>query len=512
MPVVKLDSVAKGWTPDAMPEDLPLGAWSSMLNCAFRDGYIERAPGAGQLFDAPSIIPYFVAPFRTASGLYWLHAGLTAIYVDDGSTRTDVSISGGYTGTISDRWTGGAFNGLFVLNNGVERPQVWNGSTASDFAVLSGWPSTHRCKVMRPFRNTLVAGDITVSGTRYPFRVLWSALADPGSEPPSWDITDATREAGQIDLEGADSPIVDMLPLGEQMLIYTGGSMHSMRYIGGPLVYAFARIGDTGMLARNCGAVTPMGHVILTTGDVVLVAPGAAPRSIATGRVRRAIFESMASESAEALCFVAVDESRNEAWICYPSSLTNACDRAAVWNWASDTWSLRELRAVTAGCGGQVPQWSDDTWDSDVGSWDEATDTWGAGVVAPNQRRLVLANAGPSMTVVGSAQTDGGAAMTSTAEVRGIHLGAPDRIKRVRRLRMHVEAQAGTQIAVEAGYSFAPAVEPTWKTAGTYTVGTDNKVDLRATGRYLALRLSTTADAQWRVRSMEMDVEPVGGR
>ena len=58
------------------------------------------------------------------------------------------------------------------------------------------------------------------------------------------------------------------------------------------------------MIARNCAVNTPMGHVVLTLGDVILHA-GGGPKSIADGRVRRAIFEQMDTTYAERACFVA---------------------------------------------------------------------------------------------------------------------------------------------------------------------------------------------------------------
>ena len=41
-----------------------------------------------------------------------------------------------------------------------------------------------------PVQNYLIALDLTKSGTRYPHMVKWSAAADPGTVPASWDETD----------------------------------------------------------------------------------------------------------------------------------------------------------------------------------------------------------------------------------------------------------------------------------------------------------------------------------
>lgn len=505
---VKFDNVALGVIRDAMPEELPLGAWSNVLNMSIRDGFLTRSPGLGQLFTAPSIEPRFIAPFRTAAGLLWVHVGIAAAYVDNGSTRTDISRTAAYTGAATDRWVGGAWNGLFVMTNGVDKPQYWDGNTANNFVDLTNWTATKLCKAIRGFRGYLVALDITTSGTRYPFRVLWSALSDPGSVPPSWDTTDPSREAGEVDIVDAGGPLVDALPLGDQLIIYSPSSMHAMREIGGPLVMGIQQIpGRTGMLAKNCAVDTPLGHVVLTAGDVVLHQGGPA-RSIASGRVRNAVFDELDNQSAENACFVASNPAANEVWVCYPTDSSNAAKRSAVWNWASDSWTIRQLPAATAGATGQTPlPQVGDTWATVSGTWSsDAAAVWGGKAIAPNDQHLVLSHTAPHISLADSAGDDLGSDIVATAERIGMHLGEPDRVKLCRGVWLRIDGPSGTEISVQIGAAMKPDDSPTWSTAQTYTVGTSVKVDSFASGRYLALRLSSTGGGVWRLRGLELDV------
>ena len=508
--IVKFPSVAQGVNRDASPDELPMGVWSSVSNMVFKDGFLARSGGMRQVFSAPSITPLFVSPFRTATSMFWLHFGAASAFVDDGTTRTDITRASPFTGGAADRWTGGPFNGIFIASNGVDVPQYWNGNTATDFADLTNWPAGYTCKSIRPFKNFLVALDITKSGTRYPFRVLWSAIADPGSVPPSWDIADPSREAGEIDIEGAAGPLIDSLVLGDATIIYTTASAHAMRYIGGQSVFAFSKIGDFGMLARNCGANTPLGHVVLTAGDVVLHAGGPS-KSIATARVRRAIFGEMDSTYAERAAFVTTNPAQNEVWVCYPTSGTT-CSKAAIWNWADDIWTFRDLRTVTAGAPGQVPSWNDgtDTWNTSTGTWDTDTALWGSGEASPNDQRLVLAHAIPALSIVGAGQTDVGTSFTATAERTGMHMDDPQRVKLLRSVWPRIDAVAGTVVSVEVGAAMTPDVSPSWNAAVSYTVGTSTKVDSMVSGRFLALRLSSAVDGDWRVRGVDLDVVPQG--
>lgn len=508
--IVKLDNVAAGVNADAMPEELQDGQWSSALNIVFRGGFAERAPSMGALFAAPSVTPYFITPFRSATALMWVHVGTQKAFVDDGTTRTEIGRVAAYTGTSSDRWTGGAFNGVLVLNNGVDAPQYWTGNTAARFVDLPNWTAGAKCRALRPFRNFLVAMGLTLAGTLYPFRVRWSAIADPGTYPPSWDITDATREAGEIDVAGAAGPIVDALPLGDQLMIYTTGSTHVMRWVGGRYVMSVTPVaGGVGMLARNCGALTPLGHVVMTTGDIVLQGDGP-PRSIATGRVRRTIFEQLDNASAERACFVCANPSFSEAWICYPTAGSGVANRAAIWNWVDDTWSFRELSAATSGATGQTPTPVGQAWSARSDTWEDASDAWGATMAGPNDQHLVIAHAMPAISLVGNGTQDIGATKTSTLERVGLHLGDPLTVKTLRSVWLRIDAPAGTVINVQVGASMTADVAPTWKDEKPFIVGTSKKIDAFATGRFLALRISSPAQSQWRMRGIALDADPSG--
>jgi hypothetical protein len=43
-----------------------------------------------------------------------------------------------------------------------------------------------------------------------------------------------------------------------------------------------------------------------------------------------------------------------------------------------------------------------------------------------------------------------------------------------------------------------------------YTVGSSYKADVFATGRFLALRIESAGGARWRLKSMTLDVQPMG--
>ena len=112
-----------------------------------------------------------------------------------------------------------------------------------------------------------IALNITKTATNYPHMVKWSDAAVPGAIPASWDETSVTGDAGELDIAETSDVIVDGLPLGDAFIIYKERSAYSMTFIGQPSVFRFQRLPNCdGMLARGCAAMTPLGHVVLTSG------------------------------------------------------------------------------------------------------------------------------------------------------------------------------------------------------------------------------------------------------
>ena len=161
--------------------------------------------------------------------------GIANTYADDGTTRTDITGSA-FTGAVDDRFTGGAFNGLFIINNGIDQPKYWDGNTANNLATLTAWDSNWRVKFLRPFKNHLIYGSPTKSGTANPHTVGWSAAADPGTLPTTYDPASTTTDAGDVPIGDTPDQIVDGLALGEVFLVYKEASIHRMEYVGGQFV------------------------------------------------------------------------------------------------------------------------------------------------------------------------------------------------------------------------------------------------------------------------------------
>ena len=163
-----------------------------------------------------------------------------------------------FTGARDDRWTGGVLGGVLVMSNGVDVPQYWAGS--EKLRTLHGWSSTWTAKILAPFKDYLLAFDVTKNGTHYPHMMKWSAACSPWRHPSlvGFHRRDPGRwRGGHCRNTGFDG---GCSPLGDAMIVYKERSMYAVRYVGYPSIFAVQRLpGDSGMLFRGCGAMTPWG-------------------------------------------------------------------------------------------------------------------------------------------------------------------------------------------------------------------------------------------------------------
>jgi hypothetical protein len=88
----------------------------------------------------------------------------------------------------------------------------------------------------------------------------------------------------------------------------------------------------------------------------------------------------------------------------------------------------------------------------------------------------------------------------------GIGLDDAQSVKTVRTIYPKIDAVNGTRIQVEVGGAMNAEDAPQWSTPSTYTVGSTNKIDSFATGRFLSIRFTALDNQSWRLKSYDIDV------
>lgn len=504
-----------GLNKDLGVSDLPLGAITDCNNVRFREGYAELFLGQANAYTTCPIPPYSAFPVRTGSTIYWLVLGAAKAYCVTGAPATWTNITrsagGDYSASLDTLWNGGVLNGVPVVNNGVDAPQYWSTiATGTPLAALPSWPAGVTCRVMRPFLNYWFAFDVTKAGTRYPHRVKWSHPAEPGTVPTSWDETDATKDAGEFDLDGAGF-IVDAMPLGNTLIVYKQFSTYACTYTGGSYIFNFRPLfSGIGMMAPDCGVEIDGTHYVFTQSDIVRH-DGSQVQSILDKATRRWLLKNIDNTQYER-CFVTKSIFFNEVWFCFPSVGNTSCNKALVYNYKDGVLSIRDIANAVSGNSGQVEEVTTTTYDGDSAPFSSDASAFDENEYGANTQRTLLCSAtNTNLILLDSGTTDRGSVQTSYMERIGITLDDPNRVKTVKRLRPRVLAPSGTVLKFRVGGSMDVYGPISWSSQVTFTVGTDVSVDAFASGRYLAWRMDTDAAYSYRIEGMDVEFEPRGG-
>jgi hypothetical protein len=485
---------------------LPSNAWSAGKNIRCQDGQIGTFAGHGT-FATPTVTPYYLLPVSAGSNYYWVYPGLDKCYVYNGSTHTNItrqtaSVDVDYTGTAANRWNGGVLNGLPVLNNGVDVPQMWSPvNTSTKLQAITAWDSNWRAKVIRPYKNFLIALNMTESSSEYPHKVRWSNSADPGAVPSAWTPA-SSNDAGSNVIGETEGFIVDGLQLRDEFIIYKEDSAYGMQWTGGEFVFRFRRINVPGILAQDCVAEYKGGHFVVGDGTVY-VTDGQSYQSVIDNKNRDALFSAIDSDN-YASTFVVHHQAETEMWICYPSAGASLPDTAYIWNYKDNTWSVRDLPTDTAHIAPGIITSASFTWATiPYSTWADWAGTWGSRQYSPVADSLVAAS--DKLYQMDDGNQFGGVNATCYVERTGLDIGQG--IHTVTGIHPMVE---GGSVNVYVGSHMTPNGSVTWSGPFSFDPSSDYKVDCLVTGRYHAIRFKSSSDVQWAINSYSVDYEYAG--
>ena len=501
-----------GINKDISAYELPENKWSDGNNIQFDNDKTSKVKGHLQVFGTPSVAPYWLMPFDTISTNSWIYPGLTKIYrvhtSGASTTHTDLTrTSGGdYSATAAGGWNGGVLGGVAIINNGVDEPQFMGTAAGAKFADLTNWLSSTTCAVIRPYKRFLVALDTTESATRYPFRVRWSHPAEGGTVPTSWDASDATKDAGYVDLSQSSGVIVDCLPLGDINVVYKEDSIWSMAFEGGQSIFGFRQLfSDAGILGRHCVKDFDNKHFVVSEDDVY-IHDGQTKQSIVDSQIRDELFNSIHPDY-KTRTFVATDREKNEMWVCFTSNTNDTdafADTAYVWNWRNQSWSKRDLPNVSFIAWGVVEYVSTTDW-TESGDWDTDNDAWDS----PLKPSLILSDAGNTKLYVLGTNQHSGTDYRAWIQKDSMQLGYPG-TKAVTKIVPRVAGTGAVDFYV--GNEMNPHEGMTWKGPYSFTPGTHSEIPVRTTGNYIGIRAESTDDKTWALDNLEIYWTPQGNR
>lgn len=563
LPIRELGGV--GIVSDTNPYDLPANAFSDGNNVIFDENRISRAPlfkqqfaaiksaktwaefGAGTWASAGSVT------YEAATGADTNNSRFVGSFADpnvgesvfvcdkDGTVRGypggALTIQTPATGTLVDNeepWTATQVAGVAVLARKDMVPYARNLITDSVYTYFatSEWPTNQTCSVVRAYGDFLIALGVTKGTTSYPTMVKWSNPIQYGSAVSSvvWDPSNPANTAGENVLGELNTPIVDGASLGTQFIIYSSNQVWLMEYTGSTFVFNFRRLFPTGgLINQNCVVEIEGKHFVFGVDDIY-VHDGSTKKSLADGRVRRNIFNTIDTNKKKRF-FVTHDSVSNLIYFCYVSSSNEAgysstefCNKAAVYNYRADTWSFMDIPNVAGGVETLIVS-SNAVYEGAGNQYESYNTTYNS--FAPSNIRLPVML---GVTDVPNGLTESRVYAMDLPRIGSISGTAhPETIRPAYVARegidldeIKAELRGYKQIRSiipqaqflvtdgsfywQLGSSDLPGGTIEYKTNYQFYPATDYKIDTKVAGRYLAYKITTNDIEDFRLSGFDMDV------
>ena len=199
------------------------------------------------------------------------------------------------------------------------------GAPTQVLVALVGMPERH-----------LICFGCNQGGVFDPMLVAWSDVEDY----TTWTAT-ANNSAGSFRL-AAGNGIVGVLPISQEILVFTESNVYAMRFLGLPYVYGFVQVeaDHTGLIGQNAAVTAGNGLVFWMGLDSFWTYSGAA-RPLPCD-VWDDVFGNMNRLQAAKIT-AGSNAAFNEVWWFYPSASSTENDSLVIFNYVNNTWSLGAL-------------------------------------------------------------------------------------------------------------------------------------------------------------------------
>lgn len=503
-----------GLVEDIHPSLLPPNAWSEVSNVRFDNGSVKKILGCSSIDDTTCTDTLFVIPvIKYLTGNIpeagWVYCGTDDVYYYNGTDHEEITrSSGNYTGDNQDYWTGVVAQNILYLTNGYDTPQVWLSTDLEDLPwdADDTWADKgYSTKILRTFKNFIIALTFN-DGTGYnDQRVYWSDPAEPWTAPSSWDWADETNLAGYVDLAATKGSIVDGLPLRDSFMVYKEDAIISMNYVGGASIFAFRTlIEGSGLMSMHAVKEFDNKHFVVGQDDIY-VTDGNSLVSILDKKLRSEFFSEI-NTTLFKKTFVLKNHLKKEMWVCYPSTGSQTyCDKALIWNWVNNTWTRRDLPDVHFISSGVGFSPLGDTWDDDTGTWDADSTTWDSRYYNPALIRSVGCSA-TELLLFEDSYTDLGESYTSYVLREYLQLNPKDTISQIKA----VYPRGSGEMNIYVGACMHQNDAFTWEGPYTINPSTDAQIRCRVTGRYHAIKFEFSGDTEHSLQSYEVEYVPTG--
>ena len=537
MPILPIRNLGQiGVITDVNAYDLPPNAISKANNVRFDDGKIKRSFVFRSVLATTSVTPVFSFTYKIPSGFDKI--GIAdrngKVWFYQSGTEEDVTETTWTPANSELPWTYTYLQGVGYLNQADRVPWFYKeGST--DFAKLTNWTSTWRCRSLRAFKDYLVALNVTKGTTEYPTMVKWSDIAQYNAVPASWDETLTTNSAGENTISQMKTPILDGLPLRDVFVIYSQEQIWMMEETGDALVFRFRKLFENaGIINTNCCVEVDGRHYVFGQDDIY-VHDGNSMETILDGRNWHYVYDNLNKSETDRF-WVQHNPYTSEIMFAYVSGdpeanfkATTYCNRAAVFNYKNETWTFVDL--PNAGRPTSARYSTSVTWSSATGTWEGTGGSWydqdeGGDDVLFMPSASSTPNGLTASRLYGYEQANGGVLpfdisteATKPAFAERIAVDLDDTGEELRAYKViksiypqvNIKSQNQTITFKFDGVEF-PGSSTSWGTQVSFTPASGYKVDTRESGRYLAWRMDTTDLNDFEISGFDLDVVSTGRR
>lgn len=507
-----------GMISDPAPYTVPPDAYTFAQNVRFAGSSAERFGGAAVIYDGTE--PYIGTPefvFTTLiNGQPWLlYGGAWGVAVTNGTNHYDVTPAGWVAPPEPGCVTGGTLNNYICFTHIGVDPLYWDGGTiAGSVKPLPGWPANTKCRILRPFRVHLFAGDIlSATGGRQQDLLMWSDAAPVNSIPPTWTPT-ATNQAGQTPLADGLGAISEMQPLQDYLMVYKNAAAYAVTFVGRPYIYTARRMAAVvGSIAPNAVAVLRQRHIVISPADIVAV-DGAQSQSIIDQRVREALFGDFNAAAAQVACAVHYP-AKSEVWVALPTKGADYCNLAGIWNYTTDRWTLRALPnvswlAVSTLRPGFVPL----IWSTQAQSWEDTEGAWSGIRYAETQVKVIGCSPDTDgVFAFDMADTELGQPIEGRVERLSMPIGGTRNVKQFIQVYPRISGPQGTTVYCRIGVQMDIADAIQWGGERPVVVGPDDGISgipVLAHGRFLSVSMRASQAQAWTIDGFGVDFHEKG--
>lgn len=497
------DLATAGVNSDLIPSVMPPSLLTYCNNVRAVSGGISPFGGHSEIYNFPDTtsVPGDMLYINSATTKAWFIPCNKKVFKIEAAFE-DVSPTGMIDVGDVSKWSSTDLGGIPVINHPAIGPMYMT-EADSNFKPLpfkSGqtWPQAKQgCDLMVAHKQYLFALGTTFDGKYTPDAIRWSAPADIGGVPPTWDQLDTTNVAGYTTLGGSGGAIIGAKPMRDSLCIYRSQGITILDYVGGIYVWRIRHLTSTSGLISPDAVVEVNGtHYFIADGDV-LRNDGNTIQSIANRKIRKRM-QAVNKDTFET-SYAVHNGPNSEILFCVPSATSEFPDMAYVYNYNTDSWFVRDMPRHTKSRYGITVKKNQD-WESVDSEWDGWDHSWDDDSTTPFDNAI--------LAIVAPIPANGAVAaipgkiigltailglniepFTSIIERTDYLIGDLSTTTTIQRVYPHLSGSG--KVFIQIGSQQFPGGPISWKPPREFDIMNARKLDIRTTGILHCYRIYT---------------------